>query len=848
MSREIYQQIDLFMMVPEQINKDNHKLIEESLIDLTDEQSRDKFFAVVLNSYDDSIYGFGYGTVDGAYYGARRNNLGETEIMECSANTGGRSLYYKLNTDLTVGYMTVDAGKFDPRTRIWYQYASETGGPVFSPVYKHFLINDLTITAAWPIYDGEDQLRGVMGTHIFMSTVESYLSNIVSENMGYAFIIENNSGELIANTMGFDNFKVLADGTLHRNTFSDIDYPTIKEAYAQYKASDEPQFWFYGKDEDLHLDVKEYNKSGLDWIIVSAVPHSMLMSEVSRNIRTTIVLVVIALLLSAAIFSYILRLLLNPMKNLLKAAVRLSSGDLSQRVEIVRNDEIGQISNAFNDVTGKLQYFINNLEDTVSARTEELHKTNENLEENKNKLRLILDSCAEAIYGIDMDGNCTFCNDSCIRMLGYNNQEELLGKKMHRQIHYTHSDKTLMSADECSVLQAISHGKGTHSDDEIFWRADGTFFNVEYNSHPQYKNGQVVGAVITFMDISMRKQSEEQIKFLSCHDALTGLYNRRCFEDMLKRLDNPEYLPMTIIFADLNGLKMTNDIFGHEAGDALIKKAAEVLQVSCRENDIVSRVGGDEFVVLLPNTADKDARLLISRIQSAFSDARIPAIKCSIALGSHTKTGPDESVEEVMASAEDAMYKDKTSNRNKTSSQMLGTIMEALHAKSSRQSDKSAAVSALCRKIGTILGLPETENKKLEQAGYLVDIGKIVLDEKILNKIELTEEEKEIRRQHAAVSYRILNLFDETLDLADGVYSHHEHWDGSGYPKRLKGMEIPIMARIIAAAEWYYVLTKKYTNINDVLVEFEKLSGVILDPEIVSAVVRALGGNPEKNL
>ncbi|MGE4483704.1 MAG: diguanylate cyclase [Oscillospiraceae bacterium] len=847
MSWEIYHQIDIFMTVPVQINKDNHKLIEESLIDLTDEQSRNKFFAVILNSYDKDIYGFGYGTAEGEYYGARRNKSGETEIINNNADTGGRNLYYSVNSDLTAGEMTVDAGKYDPRTRSWYQAAAEAGGPVFSSVYKHFLIDDLTISAAWPIYNGEDQLRGVLGTHILMSTIESYLAEIVHDNMGYAFIVEKGTGEFVANTMGLDNFKVLQDGTLYRNTFADFNNPSIAQAYARYELNHELHFWFHGEDDNLHINLEEYQNAGLDWIIVSAIPDSLLMAEVSRNIRTTVLLVFIAVLLSVVIYFLVSSKLLDPMKNLSNVAESLSSGDLSQRAKIVRNDEIGRISYAFNDMADKLQYLINNLESTVNNRTEELHRTNEILEENKNQLRLLLDSTAEAIYGIDQQGNCTFCNESCIRLLGYDSTSDLLGRNMHQQIHHSRKDKSPLPVEECKISQAFVQGRGTYADDEVFWKADGTPINVEYYSYPQYKNGQVVGSVVTFMDTTSRNENEEKIKYMSCHDALTGLYNRRCFEDAVKQIDIPELLPISIIFADINGLKMTNDVFGHDAGDALIKKTAEILKETCRDNDIVSRVGGDEFVILLPSTTDRDARLVISRIHMAFSKARILAVKCSIAMGCNTKTAPEQSVEEVMANAEDEMYKYKSANRKNTSSEMIGTIIEALHVKSPKLKEKSIAVSALCRNIGTMLNLSETENKKLEQAGFLVDIGKIVLDEAILNKENLTEEEKEIRRQHAAISYRILNLFDDTLDLADGVYSHHEHWDGTGYPKRLKGKEIPLMARVIAAAEAYYMLTKKYAGMDDILAELKKQTGTILDPEVVSALLRAISNNPDQH-
>ena len=425
------------------------------------------------------------------------------------------------------------------------------------------------------------------------------------------------------------------------------------------------------------------------------------------------------------------------------------------------------------------------------------------LAESRENLNLILDSAAEAIYGIDLKGNCIFCNRSCIQMLGYSKQEELLGKNMHWQIHHTRREGTPFPIDDCRIFKAFLKGEGSHVDNEVFWRADGTSFDVEYFSYPQIKNGEITGAVITFMDISERRQKEAEIQYLNCYDTLTGLRNRRCFEENRNKIDIPDNLPLSVIFADINGLKMTNDIFGHAAGDELIKKSSEILQQVCRQNDVVARIGGDEFIILLPNTAEENARKILDRIESGFTVAHIEAIKCSISLGLDIKRNPDQSLDEIMANAENAMYMDKTMNRKFSNKDIIDTIIKTLHTKNPAEKQHSISVSALCSDVGIALHLPETEISKLKRAGYLHDIGKIVLDKEILAKDTLSDEELEKMQQHSAVGYRILNLFDDTLDLAEYVYSHHERWDGTGYPRGLKGEQIPLLSRIISVVEAY---------------------------------------------
>lgn len=846
-SEDIYKQIYSFMHVPDHINEVNHKIIANSILDLSDEKLREKFFVGVLSSHSAEIYSFSYGTANGEYYGARRNENGVIEIMRNNASTGSNSWYYSVKEDMTAGELVVQAGEFDPRTRAWYKAAEAVESPTLSPVYKHFVMNDLTISAAWPIYDGNGKLQGVLGTHMLLSGIGTYLEETVHDYSGYAIIVEKNTGALIANSMGLDNFTVLQDGILKRCNIGEIENYDIQKAYKYYNANHDPHFLYKGENENLYIHTQEIHMDGFDWVIISAIPAGLLMGNAVRSIYWTVTLVLLALVLSIIIFNIVTGRLLKPINSLLQVSESLSSGNLSKRVKVVRNDEIGSISESLNRVADKMQYLINNLEANVKERTEELYRTNETLEENKNHLQLILNSTAEAIYGIDLKGNCTFCNISCIKLLGYTDQEELLGKNMHRQIHHSRRDGTPFPLAECRIFQSIIQGKGFEAYDEVFWRADGTSFDVEYHSYPQVINGKIVGGVITFMDITDRKQREEKIQYLSYHDTLTGLYNRRCFEDNLINVDVPHNLPLSVIFADINGLKMTNDIFGHATGDELIKKSAEILKHSCREHDIIARIGGDEFVILLPKTNQEYAEKILARIKSGFLNARVAAIKCSISLGSDTKISANQSLEEVITNAENEMYKDKTMNRNSVNKDIIDTIVETLHSRNLREKQHSVAVSELCGEIGSVLHLPELEISKLKRAGYLHDIGKIIFDESVLSKEALTEEEHEKMRQHPVVGYRILNLFDDTLDLAEYVYSHHERWDGSGYPRGLKAEQIPLLSRIISIAETY----ERLLNRGELSTEERKraaieiiheCAGMQFDPQIAEWFVQMVDG------
>ncbi|UOO38285.1 diguanylate cyclase [Oscillospiraceae bacterium CM] len=486
--------------------------------------------------------------------------------------------------------------------------------------------------------------------------------------------------------------------------------------------------------------------------------------------------------------------------------------------------------------------------DAVYLKNTELEQANAALRESKDRLRLILDSTAEAIFGIDLKGACTFCNASCLEMLGYREEAELLGKDMHELIHSKQRDGKPIPKQDCKINQTCMEGIATHADDEVFWTAGGNCFDVEYNSYPQYKDGVMIGAVVTFQDNSLRKMHEQQIAYFSSHDSLTGLLNRSYFETAISKIDTKQQLPVSVIMGDLNGLKLTNDIFGHDAGDDLLVKAADVLKKTCREDDVIARLGGDEYVILLPKTSHEDAIHIVNRMKDALSRIKVNAIKCSMSLGCDTKTSIQQKIDVTIKNAESEMYKDKALNHTKVNADMINAIIMSLYVKSPREEQHSTNVSQLCTAIGEALNLPETQLTQLRSAGFLHDIGKICFSNNVLNKVgPLNELETVEFKQHPAVGYRILNLFDNTLNLADSVYSHHEWWDGNGYPRGLKGSEIPLVARIVAVADQYDSLTSTYSDDplsqEEALKRMQEKAGVKLDPQIVDVFINMMSNS-----
>src|SRR4029453_9160238 len=148
----------------------------------------------------------------------------------------------------------------------------------------------------------------------------------------------------------------------------------------------------------------------------------------------------------------------------------------------------------------------------ISRDISQIIRAKEEIAEREERIRLLLDSTAEAIYGIDLSGVCIFCNSSCAKLLGYDSPAALIGKQLHPLIHHTRPDGTPYAPEQSPIYQAMRHREGAHVDDEVVWRADGTSFPAEYWSHPIMRKDQVIGAVVTFLDVTERRHSQQELE------------------------------------------------------------------------------------------------------------------------------------------------------------------------------------------------------------------------------------------------------------------------------------------------------------------------------------------------
>lgn len=339
-----------------------------------------------------------------------------------------------------------------------------------------------------------------------------------------------------------------------------------------------------------------------------------------------------------------------------------------------------------------------------------------------------------------------------------------------------------------------------------------------------------------------------KVKHLSIHDSLTGVYNRTYFEEHLKRIDKPEYLPISIVSGDVNGLKLINDAFGHEAGDELLIDICNTIKRSCDMRDFVARIGGDEFVVVMINTTEEEAEKRVKKIKAGCNSFIDNLFIKSISLGVGTKVSMSRDIHDVYKYAEDKMYRNKLSEGKNIKTSIISALKKTLQERTYETEAHRMRLKKNVRKIGEALSLSNNEIYELELLAILHDVGKLSVNEEILKADrDLNEDEEKKMRKHVETGYRIASAASELSSIADSILHHHERWDGNGYPQKLKGKEIPLYSRIFAVANAFDVMVygknryskAKFTK-EEAVNNIKRDAGVIYDPEIVDIFIDIL--------
>ncbi|MPM41531.1 hypothetical protein SDC9_88186 [bioreactor metagenome] len=305
------------------------------------------------------------------------------------------------------------------------------------------------------------------------------------------------------------------------------------------------------------------------------------------------------------------------------------------------------------------------------------------------------------------------------------------------------------------------------------------------------------------------EESKKELMFKTYHDELTGLYNRAYMAEMLKQLKQENSLPFSIIVADLNALKITNDTFGHETGDQMLIRVSEIINENINENHVACRIGGDEIVVLMPSTDEREANDIVGKIQKAVLAAKEDPIKPLIALGCATIHGEvNNSFSSLFKLAEDRMYANKMAESDKNYDRIINSIKKNLYENKNESKEHCKRLVDMCRQMGEILNLEKNDIESLALLAELHDIGKVGIEKELfLKEGALTTEEWQKLKRHPELGFKIVSASTKLSYIGKGIFAHHERWDGSGYPQGLKGEEIPFIARLFSIVEAYDVMT-----------------------------------------
>jgi diguanylate cyclase (GGDEF)-like protein/PAS domain S-box-containing protein len=413
---------------------------------------------------------------------------------------------------------------------------------------------------------------------------------------------------------------------------------------------------------------------------------------------------------------------------------------------------------------------------------------------------------------------------------------------------------TVHPEDKENVRESLMN-KGRGEVEQVYRivRPDGSIRWIKDRSSPIYDDlGKTLRVVGIAADITDLKLGEEKLKYLSLHDPLTGLYNRIYFEEEMSRIEKGRYDTVGIVSCDVDGLKLVNDTLGHDQGDNLLVTAAGVIRECFREGDLVARIGGDEFCIILPDASGPAVENACQRIQEAVAsyNATGPEILLSISVGSAVSKGANRNPRDLFKEADNSMYRKKLYHTQSVRSTIVKTLINTLKERDLTTESHVIRLEKLLGGVAAFIGLPESARSDLSLFAKFHDIGKVGISDAILFKEgPLTSEEWTEMKRHCEIGYRIALSAPELIPIADWILKHHEWWDGRGYPFGINGEEIPVECRLLAIADAYEVLTsarpyRKTLSRAEAVAELQRYTGTQFDPKLLEKFVQMLETGP----
>lgn len=697
---------------------------------------------------------------------------------------------------------------FDSRQRPWYRAALEKKGESVRISYTDINSGEWLFSTSRAILDEDGKALGVVGIDISNERLSEILKSSYKYETQRSYMIN-------------DKRIIMVNG---KDRFIGEDLASVVEGLeAQEISGLEGEF-------DYELDGKEYwahyrKIDGTDFYSVTAIESEEILCPILDSAVVTAVTIALCAIAAGVLQNRLLKLrFVDPFMELSERIRNIAyEKDETKPFYKFKNKELAEVANDIETIARKS---IEERERLLRASEDKYRKLVENLSKDY------------FIYILDRKGSLSYVSPSVEEMLGYT-QSELAGTNLQLKgdgrVASVIEEKERSDSDSTVYELELAHKDGSKRCIEIT--------EVLLRS----ESGDVYGTEGIAKDITDMKVRQREIEFLSFYDSMTGLYNRRFFEEELRRLDSERNYPLTLLYADINGLKLANDIFGHTVGDELISKVAENIKNECRKDDIIARMGGDEFAIILPKTGSREVAHIVDRIKDELSKEHVGELVVSVSFGWATKEESGAPMEDVLKKADELMYKKKLYESPEMRRKTVEHIVEKSEQMGIVKKKLGESEIKLLERLGSDMELEEKDMETLKKAYRFRNIGEIALDLEVLKKIgKLTDEEWKSIKRHPELGYRILSSAPEYSEIAEYVLNHHERWDGKGYPKGKSGHEIPLISRIIYVVEAYTAMTEEklynggIKNIEEVMEELNKNAGTQFDPEILERLSNRL--------
>jgi diguanylate cyclase (GGDEF)-like protein/PAS domain S-box-containing protein len=514
---------------------------------------------------------------------------------------------------------------------------------------------------------------------------------------------------------------------------------------------------------------------------------------------------------------------------------------ISRLKEEIRNLDLENLS--CERLTYRGEGEIRDLTAEINKMLSRIEETNREAQKSRKQLELVISGANVGFWDYNIQTGKLYVNKRVSEMTGFSSEEMIIPAERFTRLIFPEDLRFIMG----KVRECIetNHELGTlefrviSDSGEPKWIAvRGSIVESESSEKPLRMTGIII-------DIDERKKAEHELRHLTYYDKLTGLYNRGYFEYMLEKKVARGDFPFAIIIGDINGLKIVNDTFGHEAGDKIITAIAEILKLSGRQKDIICRWGGDEFAMLLNNAADDIAEQVCAEIRERCAARQMQPISLSISLG-YSIAHANRDINSAIKEAEERMYRNKLFEDKSNRSSIIASLQRTLEEKSHETEEHTRRIYDHCLKMGQKLNMGHAKIDELLLLALMHDIGKIGIPDDILNKESpLSEEEWEIMKTHTAIGYRIASASPELSHIAYGILTHHEYYNGCGYPKGLRGKSIPRISRVLSIVDAYDVMThdrpyRKALTREQAIAELKRCSGTQFDPVLVKMFIEIL--------